>query len=169
MPESENVNYALLSELKQNGANFFASVPCKLLGGFIKALEEDDDIGYMPVNREEEGLGICAGAYLGGQAPVLVMQNTGVGTLITSLCSLGNYFRLPITMVISHRGSPGESIGAQVPMGTAVELLLATINIPTYRFSDPDDCAKVGKLVPFASVAEGPVAAILDFDFWGAR
>ena len=169
MPESENVNYALLSELKQNGANFFASVPCKLLAGFIKALEEDDDIGYMRVNREEEGLGICAGAYLGGQAPVLVMQNTGVGTLITSLCSLGNYFRLPITMVISHRGSPGESIGAQVPMGTAVEHLLATINIPTYRFSDPDDCAKVGKLVPFASVAEGPVAAILDFDFWGAR
>lgn len=169
MPDAKNVNDALLHALKQNGANFFASVPCKLLTGFIKVLEEDRQIGYMPVNREEEGLGICAGAYLGGQVPVLVMQNTGVGTLITSLCSLGNYFRLPITMLISHRGSPGEPIGAQVPMGTAVESLLATINIPTYRFSDPSDCAKIGQLVPFAAVAEGPVAAILDFDFWGAR
>ena len=169
MPDAQNVNAALLQELKHNGANFFTSVPCKLLGGFIKVLEEDNEIGYMPVNREEEGLGICAGAYLGGQVPVLVMQNTGVGTLITSLCSLGNYFRLPVTMLISHRGSPGEPIGAQVPMGTAVEQLLATINIPTYKFSDPADVGKVGKLVPFASVAEGPVAAILDFDFWGAR
>lgn len=169
MTGSDDVNQALLGELKANGANFFTSVPCKLLGGFIKVLEEDGDIGYMAVNREEEGLGILAGAWLGGRVPVLVMQNTGVGTLITSLCSLGNYFRLPVTMLISHRGSPGEPIGAQVPMGTAVEHLLATINIPTYRFSDPADVAKVGKLVPFASVAEGPVAAILDFDFWGAR
>ena len=83
MPDAQNVNAALLHELKQNGANFFTSVPCKLLGGFIKVLEEDKDIGYMPVNREEEGLGILTGAYLAGQVPVLVMQNTGVGTLIT--------------------------------------------------------------------------------------
>jgi sulfopyruvate decarboxylase TPP-binding subunit len=72
-------------------------------------------------------------------------------------------------MIVSHRGAPGEAIGAQVPMGTAVEHLLAAINIPTYKFSDPADAGKVGKLVPFAAVAEGPVAAILDFDFWGAR
>ena len=72
-------------------------------------------------------------------------------------------------MVISHRGSPGEPIGAQVPMGTAVETLLQTINIPTYMFSNPTDTNKVGQLVPFTDVAEGPVAAILDYDFWGAR
>lgn len=169
MPEANDVNDSLLQELKRNGATFFTSVPCKLLGGLIKALEQDGSIGYMPTNREEEGLGVCTGAYLGGQVPVLVMQNTGVGTLITSLCSLGIYFRIPVTMLISHRGSPGEPIGAQVPMGTAVEQLLATISVPTFRFSDPSETVNVGKLVPFASVAEGPVAAILDFDFWGAR
>lgn len=164
-----DVNAALLRDLKANGADFFISVPCKLLAGFITTLEQDDDITYVPVNREEEGLGICAGAWMAGRTPVMVMQNTGVGTLITSLCSLGNYFRLPITMVISHRGSPGEPIGAQVPMGTAVETLLSTISIPTYRYSDPADTDKIGKLVKFAPVAEGPVAAILDYDFWGAR
>jgi len=44
------------------------------------------------------------------------MNDTGVGTLITSLCSLGNHYRLPVTMIISHHGSPGEPIGAQVPI-----------------------------------------------------
>nr|MCH9684020.1 tetratricopeptide repeat protein [Deltaproteobacteria bacterium] len=34
----------------------------------------------------------------------------------------------------------------------------------TYMFSDPADAKKVGQLVSFTSVAEGPVAAILDFD-----
>jgi len=155
-----DVNQALLTELKNNGADFFTSVPCKLLGGFIKALEKDQDIGYIPTNREEEGLGILTGAYMAGKTPVLVMQNTGVGTLITSLCS---------PMIISHRGSPGEPIGAQVPMGTTCETYLQTLNIPTYRYSDAADIKKIGQLVPFASVAEGPVAAILDFDFWGAR
>jgi len=164
-----DVNQALLAELKNNGADFFTSVPCKLLGGFIKEMENDSEIGYIPTNREEEGLGICTGAYMTGKTPVLVMQNTGVGTLITSLCSLGLYFRIPITMIISHRGSPGEPIGAQVPMGTAAQTLLQTINIPTYMFSDPSDVKKIGQLVPFASIAEGPVAAILDFDFWEAR
>lgn len=164
-----DVNQALLNELKKNGADFFTSVPCKLLGGFIKALEQDTEIGYLAVNREEEGLGILTGAYLAGRTPVLVMQNTGVGTLITSLCSLAIYYRIPVTMLISHRGSPGEPIGAQVPMGTTVERLLNTLNIPTYMFSDPSDVKKVGQLVGFSSVAEGPVAAILDFDFWGAR
>jgi sulfopyruvate decarboxylase subunit alpha len=164
-----DVNQALLNELKANGADFIVSVPCKLLGGFISTLEKDNEIVYRAVNREEEGLGICTGAYLAGKTPVMVMQNTGIGTLITSLCSLGLYYRLPFLMVISHRGSPGEPIGAQVPMGTTVESLLHTLNIPTYMFSDPQDTKKIGQLVPFASVAEGPVAAILDYDFWGAR
>lgn len=164
-----DVNQALLADLKANGADFFVSVPCKLLGGFISTLEQDNEITYRAVNREEEGLGICTGAWLAGRKPVIVMQNTGVGTLITSLCSLGLYYRLPFLMVISHRGSPGEPIGAQVPMGTAVETLLQTINIPTYMFSDPSDTKKVGQLVPFTDVAESPVAAILDYDFWGAR
>jgi len=164
-----DVNKALLADLKANGADFFVSVPCKLLGGFISTLEQDDEITYRAVNREEEGLGICTGAWLAGRKPVIVMQNTGVGTLITSLCSLANYYRLPFLMVISHRGSPGEPIGAQVPMGTAVETLLQTINVPTYMFSDPKDTKKIGQLVPFTDTAEGPVAAILDYDFWGAR
>lgn len=164
-----DVNQALLDALKANGADYFISVPCKLLGGFITALERDEDIVYTPVNREEEGLGLCTGAWMGGRTPVMVMQNTGVGTLLTSLCSLGIYFRIPVTMIISHRGSPGEPIGAQVPMGTTVERLLETLNIPTHRYSDPAEADRVGKLVKFAPVAEGPVAAILDYDFWGAR
>lgn len=160
------VSERLLAELKGNGADFFASVPCKLLGGMIDLLQEEQGIVYTPATREEEALGLCAGGYLGGKTPVLIMQNTGVGTLITSLCSLGLFYQLPILMVISHRGSPGEPITAQVPMSLATKPVLETIGIPTFGFSDAAEIPRVGQLMGYAQTAQRPVAALLDFNFW---
>ncbi len=162
-----NISQDLLKELKGNGADYFTSVPCKLLGDLINLLAEDQSILYTPVAREEEGLGLCAGAYLAGKTPVIVMQNTGIGTIITSLFSLGLFYNLPITMIVSHRGTPGEKIGTQVPMSNATMPLLDTVGIPYFAYSDPGDVKNVGRLVQHAQVAQRPVAALLDFDFWG--
>ncbi len=162
------VSERLLDGLKQAGADYFVSVPCKLLGAMIDLLQVDGTVMYMPATREEEGLGMCAGGYMGGKTPVLIMQNTGVGTLITSLCSLGLFFQLPILMIISHRGSPGEKIAAQVPMSIATKPLLETIGIPTFQFSDSADIPQIAQLVDYAQTAQRPVAALLDFNFWGS-
>jgi len=97
------------------------------------------------------------------------MQNTGIGTMLSSMCSLGLYYSLPITMVVSHRGSCGEPVGAQVPMGIAAKPLLETVGVLTYNFSDAKDMKKVGNLVNHANVAQRPVAALLDFDFWNSE
>ena len=162
------VSQRLLEALKADGADFFVSVPCKLLGGMIDLLQVDDSVMYTPATREEEGLGICAGAFFGGKTPVLIMQNTGVGTIITSLCSLGLYFNLPIVMIISHRGSPGEKIGAQVPMSIATKPVLETIGIPTFQFSDSAEIPRITQLIHYAQTAQRPVAALLDFNFWNS-
>lgn len=162
------VSERLLAELKDNGADFFVSVPCKLLGGMIDLLQNESAVTYAPATREEEGLGMCAGGYLGGKTPVLIMQNTGVGTLITSLCSLGLYYQLPILMLISHRGSPGEPISAQVPMSIATRPVLETIGIPTFEFSNSSEIPRVGQLIGYAQTAQRPIAALLDFNFWGS-
>ncbi|MEM8862544.1 MAG: sulfopyruvate decarboxylase subunit alpha, partial [Chloroflexota bacterium] len=139
----------------------------KLLGDLIDLLGNDQSVTYTPAAREEEGLGLCAGAYLAGKTPVLVMQNTGLGTIVTSLFSLGLFYNLPITMIVSHRGTPGEKIGTQVPMSNATKPILDVAGIPYFAFSNPADVPKVGRLVAHAQVAQKPVAALLDFDFWG--
>ena len=66
------VSKKILSILKKNGVNFFLSVPCKLLSNMISILEKDKEIIYSAVPREEEGIGICAGAHLGNKFPCLL-------------------------------------------------------------------------------------------------
>ena len=62
------ISKAIISNLKEGGADFFLSVPCKLLANMIAILENDKDVYYSAIPREEEGMGICAGAYLSSRA-----------------------------------------------------------------------------------------------------
>ena len=57
------ISNKIIQRLKSGGTDFFLSVPCKLLANMITILENDKDIYYSSVPREEEGMGICAGAY----------------------------------------------------------------------------------------------------------
>ena len=107
----------IVDEMTRAGLSFFVSVPCKLLAGIISVLEKSEGIIYLPATREEEGVGLCVGAYLGGKMPCIVMQNSGLGNSINALASLVALYRIPLVMLISHRGTPGEKIGAQFPMG----------------------------------------------------
>ena len=79
------ISQKIIAGLKKGGANFFLSVPCKLLANMIAILEIDKDVYYSAIPREEEGMGICAGAYLGNKLPCIMMQNTGIGNSINSI------------------------------------------------------------------------------------
>jgi sulfopyruvate decarboxylase subunit alpha len=74
--------------LKRGGIDFITSVPCVKLGPLLTLVAEDPDMMHVPVTREEEGVAVCAGAYMGGKRPALMMQNSGLGNLINVLASL---------------------------------------------------------------------------------
>ena len=78
---------ALYAGLKEKRLDFFVSVPCKLLAKLISLIETDPGIIYTPVSREEEGIGIMAGAFLAGKRPAILMQNSGLGNCINAICS----------------------------------------------------------------------------------
>ncbi|MCK4652782.1 MAG: sulfopyruvate decarboxylase subunit alpha, partial [Methanosarcinales archaeon] len=73
------VRSILFNALKNAGIDFVASVPCVNLIELLDEIECDEGIVHVPVTREEEGIGVCAGAYLGGKNPAMVMQNSGLG------------------------------------------------------------------------------------------
>ncbi len=154
--------------LKDSGLDFFLSVPCKNLAGIISCLEEDKEVMYFPITREEEGIGIAAGAALGGRMVALIIQNSGLGNSINALASLMQYYRMPMILLVSHRGGPGETIGAQVPMGRATKELLDVLDIPYFEYNRMKDLSQLKDHVFYARVTECPVALLVSPQFWSS-
>jgi sulfopyruvate decarboxylase subunit alpha len=158
---------AVYKALKEAGIDFIVSLPCVNLGKIMELVERDPDIIHVPVTREEEGFGICAGAYLGGKKPAILMQNSGLGNSVNVLASLYELYRLPILMVMSHRGTEGEFMSAQVPMGKATPRVLEALEIPYYNPKTPEEAFEVIWNAWNQAQSQGtPIGILLDISYW---
>ncbi|MBN1323394.1 MAG: sulfopyruvate decarboxylase subunit alpha [Methanotrichaceae archaeon] len=157
---------AVYRGLKRAAIDFVASVPCINLKDLLLLVEADPAIVHVPATREEEGVGICAGAWIGGRRPALMMQNSGLGNSINALASLDQLYGIPLLMIISHRGGEGESISAQVPMGRLTPALLDAMEIP-FSTPRPEDAeGAIARAWNTAAVEARPAAVLLDITFW---
>lgn len=158
---------AVFEGLKKAGIDFVVSVPCVNLGKLMEMIDCDPEIIHIPVTREEEGFGIAVGAYMGGKKPAILMQNSGLGNSINVLASLYKLYQFPILMIISHRGTEGEFMSAQVPMGEATPGLLDTLEIAYINPKTPEEALK---LIPeswtLAEMGGAPLGILLDIKFW---
>ena len=158
---------AVYNTLKQSEINFVVSLPCVNLDKLMKMVEADEDIIHVPVTREEEGFGICAGAFMGGKKPAILMQNSGLGNSVNALASLFELYKLPILMIISHRGTDGEFMSAQIPMGNATPKVLDALQIPYYNPNTPEEALKIIPEAWISATKNGnPVGILLDINFW---
>lgn len=158
---------AVYDALKKAGIDFIVSVPCVNLGKVLEMIECDPEITHVPVTREEEGFGICAGAFMGGRKPAILMQNSGLGNSVNVLASLFKLYRFPILMVISHRGTLGEGISAQIPMGKATSKVLDALDVPYFNPQTPEEALEViEKSWKLAETGGMPVGVLLNITFW---
>jgi sulfopyruvate decarboxylase alpha subunit len=104
----------------------------------IELFRADRDIVSNVLTTEEEGIAIAAGAWLGGQRSVLLMQSSGVGNCINML-SLPVISRFPFLTLVTMRGEWAEFNPWQVPMGQATEPALKAIGLRTLRAETSDE------------------------------
>ena len=88
----------------------------------------DRKMNAVVLSTEEEGIGLAAGAWLGGVRGALLMQSSGVGNCINALGMLREC-RLPLLMLITMRGQKGEFNPWQVPMGQATPAVLEAMGV----------------------------------------
>jgi sulfopyruvate decarboxylase subunit alpha len=158
---------AVYNALKKSGIDFVVSLPCVNLGKIMKMVDSDQDIVHVPVTREEEGFGICAGAFIGGKSPAILMQNSGLGNSVNALASLFELYKLPVMIIMSHRGTEGEFMSAQIPMGIATPKVLDALEIPYFNPKTPDDALNfISKAWQIAKTEGTPVGILLDIKFW---
>lgn len=112
--------------LAGEGFKFFTGVPCSLLSGLISRLEETPEVSYLPAVREDAAVGLCAGAYMAGTQPVLLMQNSGLGYCLNAFTSLNLIYQIPTLVIMSWRGFQGKDAPEHIIMGDINEKLLQT-------------------------------------------
>jgi len=162
-----SVSKQIVDDLKGANIAFVTTVPCKQLAGVIDLVEADPAIQHVPSNKEDEGMGLCAGAYMGGKRSCIIMQNTAIGVTINTLATLIQYYNIPLPMLISYRGEIGEKVACQVEMAVHTKALLAQLNIQTYHFHRPEDVQELPSILSHTFMSKKPTAILTDSNFWG--
>ena len=162
-----SISSRITDDLVTAGVNFVTTVPCKQLAGVIDEIDKRPEIHHIPSNKEDEGMGLCAGAFMGGKRPCIIMQNTAIGVTINTLATLIQYYRMPLPMLISYRGELREPVACQVEMALHTKALLAQMLIPTYHFHRQEDVEELPQILDYTFMSNKPVAILTDASFWG--
>jgi sulfopyruvate decarboxylase alpha subunit len=142
-PRSEPAGWPdrLFGVLKQSDIRQVAYVPDAGHSRLIALCQADPAIRDIVLTTEEEGVALTAGAWLGGERSVLLMQSSGVGNCINML-SLTRTCRFPLVMLVTMRGEWAEFNPWQVPMGSIVEPTLKLCDVHVYRANQAEDVAE---------------------------
>ena len=108
----------------------------------IKLCAGDNTMRMVPLTTEEEGVALAAGAWLGGERSVLLMQSSGVGNCINML-SLPVIGRFPLLVLVTMRGEWAEFNPWQIPMGKATPKALEIMGVTVLRLDQPEDAEEV--------------------------
>jgi len=139
------VTSRILKVLKESGINFFAMFPCEKISGLYDLISQENEFRHVYLTREEEGVGICAGVFLAGARPAMLIQSSGIGNMVNALSSLTQTYRMPLLILASWRGKYDEKIPAQIPLGRHMPKLLEALEIEYTVIETPDDIPLIGE------------------------
>ena len=146
--------------LRQAGIQQAFYVPDAGLSRLIELLHADPAVAATVLTTEQEGVAMAAGAWLGGQRAVLLMQSSGVGNCVNML-SLMASCRFPLLAVVTMRGEWAEFNPWQVPMGTAVPAVLAAMGVTVLRVEAAADAAPTVEAAAAAAFDGDQAVAVL--------
>ena len=162
MTVSREHSKVIFQGLKDAGIRSVSALPETWLGLLLQQAERDQDITLIQVAKEEEAIGIAAGAYFAGERHVLLMQNHGFLAAINGIVSLSMLYGIPLCMLIALRGHWGEPHPWHTRGGIVTEGVLRALNIPFEYARDPKEVGRQireGWLLSQSSLS--PVALLL--------
>ena len=151
---------AIVAAIKKAGIDFVATLPDEKMLEVIRTVESDSELRHIPLCREEEGIGICAGAYLAGRKTALIMQNAGFLNSCNALTTTSLQFQIPILMLIYYAGDIGDR--GFTTLGSVTEPVLEAMGFRSYvlrRADEVDEILRGAQIL--AEDAKTPVAVLL--------
>lgn len=158
----------IIGVLKKYEVRFISYLPDAMGERLLGLARNDTDFDLLPLTREEEGVGVVSGQYLGGKRGVLLMPTSGLGNSINALASLAIPYRIPLPMIIGYRGDLGEFNGTQIMMGQALPDILRAMRIPTYYLKRADEVEVITEgFLRVAYSNESPAALLITTELAG--
>jgi len=162
MPVSVTNSKLIYDALKACDVKIISALPETWLVHLIRMADEDPDMTLVRLAKEEEGVGISAGAHLAGVNSALLMQNHGFLAAINPIVSLAFLYKIPLLMLISLRGHFGEKDPWQTQGGLVTEPILRAMNIPIWHLTNPTDIhRRLKDAQTLAHASLHPVAVLL--------
>ena len=154
--------------LRKAGIDFVATLPDEKVVELIKTVKRDSAITHIRLSREEEGVGICAGAYLTGKRCALIIQNGGLLNSCNALTSTSLMFEIPVLLLVYYAGDIGDR--GFTTVGAVTEPVLNALGIRTYvlRRIEEAEATLVGAQT-LAEDSKRPVAVLLTKSVLGVR
>lgn len=146
--------------LRSEGVRLVGYVPDAGHKRLIELCQADREVRSVVLTTEEEGIGLAAGAWLGGVRSALLMQSSGVGNCINVL-GMVRECRLPLLMLITMRGEEGEFNPWQVPMGQATASVLEAMSVQVRRVAAAGEIADAAQAAARRAFEESSAHAIL--------
>ena len=159
---------AIVTGLKRAGIDFVATLPDEKMLEVIRAVERDGQLKHIPLCREEEGIGICAGAYLAGKKTAIIMQNAGFLNSCNALTTTSLQLQTPILMLIYYAGDIGDR--GFTTLGAVTEPVLLAMGFRSYVLRKPDEIDETlaGAQI-LADDSKRPVAVLLTKSVLGVK
>jgi sulfopyruvate decarboxylase subunit alpha len=151
---------AIVAGLKKAGIDFVATLPEGKTFELTSAVERDTELTHVPLCREEEGIGICAGAYLAGKKTAIIMQNAGFLNSCNALTTTSLQLQIPILMLIYYAGDIGDR--GFTTLGSVTEPVLQAMGFRSYvlrKQQDIDEILRGAQIL--ADDSKKPVAVLL--------
>jgi sulfopyruvate decarboxylase subunit alpha len=162
MPVSEANSRILYQALKDCGVRLISALPETWLVHLLRMAEEDPQTTLVRLAKEEEGVGISAGAHFAGVKSAMLMQNHGFLASVNGIVSFAHLYKIPLLMLISYRGTFGERDPWQTQGGNVTEPVLRALGIP-YSFLEAPEGAgqRIRHAQTLAESSLQPVALLL--------
>jgi sulfopyruvate decarboxylase subunit alpha len=162
MPVSVDASRVIYEALRAQGVRLVSALPETWLVHLIRMAEEDPEMILVRLAKEEEGVGLSAGAHFAGVRSAMLMQNHGFLAAINGVVSGAQLYRIPLLMLISDRGSFGEADPWQTEGGLVTEHVLQALRIPFERLEAREHCGRrIARALTLAYSSNRPVALLL--------
>src|SRR5579864_7103293 len=165
VPVSLKNSQVIYDALKKAGIGLVSALPETWLVHMIRMAEEDPEMILVRLAKEEEAVGISAGAHFAGVKSAMLMQNHGFLAAINGIVSFAHLYKIPLLMLISYRGTLGERDPWQTQGGNVTESLLRALAIPYCCLDTSDTVRKrIRQAQALAESSLQPVALLMTRD-----